>query len=149
MSDTDRLRILLGAAGTLGVHSHEIRREGISGNPSQRAKDLVTRGIEVSKRRENVGRRQGIRYWLAEHAPPDAQDVRPNNKHEPPRCQCGCGAPLEEMRVGAVWASDACRMRAQRRDNPNKSRTPTSSPNSALFDESVGRESMRHDREVA
>lgn len=38
-------------------------------------------------------------------------------------CRCGCGASLDRMRVGAVYHSPACRMRAKRAEKANKART--------------------------
>ncbi len=38
-------------------------------------------------------------------------------------CRCGCGASLDRMRVGAVYHSPACRMRAKRAEIANKART--------------------------
>ncbi len=79
LTDSRRMWVMLRDAGRAGVHSHELRRVGISGNPSQRAKDIVTYGVDLATRREAVGRRPGARYWLAEHAPQDAHPVRPND----------------------------------------------------------------------
>ncbi len=39
------------------------------------------------------------------------------------KCRCGCGAFLDDMRVDAVWATEACRQRAQRRPSAYKGRT--------------------------
>ncbi len=78
LTDARRMWVMLRDAGAAGVHSHELRRAGISGNPSQRAKDIADHGVAVATRRENVGRRPGARYWLGEHAPSDAHPVRPN-----------------------------------------------------------------------
>lgn len=39
------------------------------------------------------------------------------------RCACNCGASLAGMRAGAVYASPACRMRARRAADANKTRT--------------------------
>ena len=38
-------------------------------------------------------------------------------------CKCGCGASLDNLRDKALWASDACRKRAQRAANPDITRT--------------------------
>jgi hypothetical protein len=38
-------------------------------------------------------------------------------------CACGCEASLVGLRSDAVWASDACRKRAQRAASPDKART--------------------------
>lgn len=78
MSDTDTFLTLLRRSGPHGVHSHYARKAGISGNPSQRAKDLADRGLAVATKREHLNGRNGSRYWLAEHAPDDANRVEPN-----------------------------------------------------------------------
>lgn len=78
VNDTRILHRLLVEREDAGVHTHEARGRGISGNPSQRAKDLATQGIEVRKRREYHSGRNGSRFWLAKWAPADAVPVRPN-----------------------------------------------------------------------
>jgi hypothetical protein len=65
-SDASRVLHLLERAGRAGVHSHELRRAGISGNPSQRIIDLQELGYEITSEREHVGRRPGARYKLVE-----------------------------------------------------------------------------------
>lgn len=84
MSDTDRFVSLLAEFGRVGLHSHETRRRGISGNPSQRAKDAVSAGTPIRKRRENVGRRPGCRFWLEEFAPVESDRVVPNKSSDAP-----------------------------------------------------------------
>jgi hypothetical protein len=64
VTDADRLLSLLLERPAYGMHSHDIRRYGISGNPSQRIKDLEARGYSFSKERENRGKRPGTRYKL-------------------------------------------------------------------------------------
>lgn len=78
ISDSQRLLRMLTEAREEGVHSHTIRRSGISGNPSQRAKDLVTQGVHVFTARENRGRRPGSRYWTEPFAPDFAVAVKGN-----------------------------------------------------------------------
>lgn len=63
-TDNERLLIALRARGATGIHSHEIRKLGISGNPSQRISELEEQGFEISKVREHKGRRPGTRYTL-------------------------------------------------------------------------------------
>ena len=63
-TDTARLLTALRARGPVGIHSHEIRRLGISGNPSQRVKELEEDGHQIEHRREHKGRRPGVRYRL-------------------------------------------------------------------------------------
>jgi hypothetical protein len=70
--------VLLRDAGESGCHSHDLRAQGISGNPSQRAKDIVSYGQAVWTAREARNGRPGSRYWLAAHAPDWAVPVRPN-----------------------------------------------------------------------
>lgn len=65
MSDTDRLYRLLKREGSRGVHTHDLRREGISGNPSQRATDVEQKyGVKVARPREFRGGRNGSRFKL-------------------------------------------------------------------------------------
>lgn len=63
-TDGERLLIALRARGATGIHSHEIRKLGISGNPSQRAAELEAAGYEIRHEREHKGRRPGVRYTL-------------------------------------------------------------------------------------
>ena len=78
LTDAQRMYILLRDSGLRGVHSRDLRVGAVSGNPSQRAKDIVGNGAAVSTRREANGKRPGSRYWLAECAPPDAVPVVPD-----------------------------------------------------------------------
>lgn len=64
MTDCDRMLDELAKAGPAGVHSHDLRRMGISGNPSQRAADLEAKGHKLRRVRENRGKRPGVRYFL-------------------------------------------------------------------------------------
>jgi hypothetical protein len=75
MSDRDRLLTLLEEAGPAGIHSHEIRRRGISGHPSQRAKELEEQGYPIRREREFVGNRPGVRFFLEESAGDGAGSV--------------------------------------------------------------------------
>lgn len=63
---SDRLRVLdaLREAEDGGVHSHDIRVRGLSGNPSQRIAELEAEGHEITIIRENRGKRPGARYFL-------------------------------------------------------------------------------------
>lgn len=78
MSDRDTFYEMLREAGCEGVHSHDLRRRGVTGNPSQRSRELVARGIEVSKLSEPVEGRPGRRFWLTEYAPLLAVPVHPD-----------------------------------------------------------------------
>jgi hypothetical protein len=67
MSDCDRLVAMFSASGERGVFSGDIRREGISGNPSQRIADLERRGFTFRQEREaypSGKRRMGVRWWI-------------------------------------------------------------------------------------
>ena len=78
LTDSRRFYVLMRDAGSIGVHSHDARRLGVSGNPSQRAKDIVSKGVAISTAREARNGRPGSRFWLADHAPTFAHPVRPN-----------------------------------------------------------------------
>ena len=62
--DRDRILTALKARGSQGIHSHEIRKLGLSGHPSMRISELQERGYEIEHRREHKGRRPGVRYVL-------------------------------------------------------------------------------------
>lgn len=74
---TDREAVLhaLRKAGDAGVHSHDLRRGGYSGNVSERVRELRRHGYELRVEREHRGRRQGVRITLTGDgpAPIDAQ----------------------------------------------------------------------------
>lgn len=78
LTDAEAVLRALNLRGRQGLHSHECAHGSFSHNASQRAKDLVSAGHALSKRRENKGRRQGVRLWLTEFAPADAVPVQPN-----------------------------------------------------------------------
>jgi hypothetical protein len=78
LNDTRLMWKLMNEAGTAGKHSHDLRREGVTGNPSQRAKDITSKGFPVYTVAERRGRRPGSRYWLEEYAPDHAHPVLPN-----------------------------------------------------------------------
>ncbi len=63
LADTAKVLIAL-RAHPEGVHSHALRRIGITGNPSQRVAELEAEGFEIEHRRENRGKRPGMRYVL-------------------------------------------------------------------------------------
>jgi len=62
--DRDRILTALKARGSQGIHSHEIRRLGLSGHPSMRISELEERGYSIEHHREHKGRRPGVRYVL-------------------------------------------------------------------------------------
>lgn len=63
-TDCERIAAKLKTLGSRGLHSHEIRKLGFSGNPSQRITELEDQGYEIRHVREHVGRRPGTRYFL-------------------------------------------------------------------------------------
>lgn len=65
MSDTDRMyRLLCERPG--GVHTHDLRKMGYSGNPSQRATDIERKyGVTVQRERERRNGRNGSRFKIA------------------------------------------------------------------------------------
>ena len=80
MSATDRQRMLelLREAGDRGVHTHDLRRLGVSGNPSQRATDLEQLdGCMIRRVRERRGRRPGSRFFLVSEPREVARDPVP------------------------------------------------------------------------
>lgn len=63
-TDTDKLVELL-LQNPSGVHTHDLRRRGISGNPSQRATDAEEKyGIKIERTRESRNGRPGSRFTL-------------------------------------------------------------------------------------
>lgn len=64
MTDCERFLAALREAGPQGLHSHDARRQGLSGNPSQRAADLEAKGYAIRRQRENRGKRPGVRFFL-------------------------------------------------------------------------------------
>ena len=77
MSLTDARRMWKLAARPGGVHSHDARRLGITGNPSQRAKDIADH-VALCTTRESRNGRPGSRYFADSFQPDDAVAVRPN-----------------------------------------------------------------------
>jgi hypothetical protein len=66
MSDRDKIKALLEERGAEGVTTFEIRHKGLSGNPSQRIRELTDAGLKIDSEpyvREYDGRR-GSRYIL-------------------------------------------------------------------------------------
>ena len=65
-SDKDRILELLEARGS--VTSFYLRKEGFSGNPSQRIKELIAEGHQIqSERYEDSPGRWGARYVLVKN----------------------------------------------------------------------------------
>jgi hypothetical protein len=65
---SDKLRFLqrVKDAGPRGVHSHDIRREGISGHPSERARELEAEGHPIRRERQFVNGRNGVRFFYVQ-----------------------------------------------------------------------------------
>jgi hypothetical protein len=77
MSDTQRLYELL-QAHPEGVHTHDLRRRGISGNPSQRASDAEELyGVQIERITEFRNGRNGKRFKLVD-AEREAEGSRPD-----------------------------------------------------------------------
>jgi len=68
VSDRDRILAALRNAGTQGMHSHDLRKLGYSGNPSQRVAELRDDGHRITGELERRNKRHGIRWWLIEEA---------------------------------------------------------------------------------
>ena len=67
LSDRDRILRLLQAEGS--VDTFRLRREGYSGNPSQRIRELKEAGYEIATERfARPDGRRGARYTLVEEA---------------------------------------------------------------------------------
>ena len=69
ITDKEKLLALLRNRGAAGVHTSELRRMGVSGNPSQRRLDLLADGYEIRSERESYrgadGKtRPGARFTL-------------------------------------------------------------------------------------
>ena len=82
LTGNQKLWQALRQAERAGVHSHDVIERKISYNPSQRAKDVTTKGFQVWAREERRGRSNGSRYWLDPYQPSDATRVAPNNGAE-------------------------------------------------------------------
>lgn len=63
-SDRSRVLAALRAAGPQGLHSHDIRRRGLTGHPSERAAELERMGYEIRRKREYIDGRNGVRFYL-------------------------------------------------------------------------------------
>lgn len=61
-----------------GIHSHDARKLGVSGNPSQRSKDCADR-TPMWKIRAPRNGRNGTRYFADGYQPSDATPVKPNH----------------------------------------------------------------------
>ena len=77
LTDSRRMWKLAAERGRAGLHSHDARRLGITGNPSQRAKDIADRVPFWTKRQARNGR-PGSLYFTDGNQPSDALPVKPN-----------------------------------------------------------------------
>jgi hypothetical protein len=65
VSDADAIYRLLKREGSRGVHTLDLRRQGYSGNPSQRKADIEEKyGVQIESVREPRDGRNGSRYRL-------------------------------------------------------------------------------------
>lgn len=63
MSDRERFLEAVKLAGKHGLHSHTVRRKGISGHPSERARELEAEGVAIRREREFIDGRNGVRFF--------------------------------------------------------------------------------------
>jgi hypothetical protein len=63
-TDCQLIALALTVAGPNGLHSHTIRKRGLSGHPSMRISELEERGYVIEHVREFKGHRPGVRYVL-------------------------------------------------------------------------------------
>lgn len=59
ISDKEKLLALLRERGPEGIHTSELRRRGVSGNPSARREDLIADGYSIRSERESYRGRDG------------------------------------------------------------------------------------------
>ena len=64
MSDRQKFLAALRLAGSRGLHSHEVRRQGLSGHPSERARELEHQDYEIHRETEYINGRNGVRFYL-------------------------------------------------------------------------------------
>ncbi len=64
MSDRERILDKLRLVNGVGLTTFEIRRSGLSGNPSQRINELRDEGHDIDAFPYKEGRRRGKRYVL-------------------------------------------------------------------------------------
>lgn len=119
LNDTRLFYALIRESGHAGFHSHEARRRGVTGNPSQRAKDIVSKGFPLWTARDSRGGRPGSLYWLDGNQPEHAIPVRPN--HAARVCE-ECGESIEHLRGGAKFCDSTCR--ARHSESPDASTQP-------------------------
>lgn len=71
LTDLERLKRMFAAAGDKGVFSGAIRGEGISGNPSERIREMKDEGYTfyepTRERYPSGGNRWGVRYRIASY----------------------------------------------------------------------------------
>lgn len=64
MSDRDRFLAALEEAGPAGLHSHDARRQGLTGHPSERAAELERMGYSIRREKAFVKNRPGVWFIL-------------------------------------------------------------------------------------
>jgi hypothetical protein len=116
LTDARRFYVLIRDAGAAGFHSHDARRQGVSGNPSQRAKDIVSKGVPLWTARKARNGRPGSLYWLDGAQPEHATPVRPNHSRRGRTCEI-CGGSIAHLREDARTCAGACRTEKYRRSH--------------------------------
>lgn len=115
LTDARRFYVLIRDSEAAGFHSHDARSRGITGNPSQRAKDIVSTGqVVLWTARESRNGRPGSRWWLDGWQPDHATRVRPN--HSQRTCD-HCGKSIEDHDPRARFCDSTCRAAAWKADN--------------------------------
>jgi len=113
VSDRERVLAALRLAGSRGLHSHSIRRQGLSGHPSERCKELERQGYSIRREREYVNGRNGTRFFLEGEPPKAGVGISvgvpsPQGMVEAPSLPACADADSGESASGAVGtASDA------------------------------------------
>lgn len=105
LTDSRRMWRLAAERGRAGLHSHDARKLGLTGNPSQRAKDIADHVAFWTKRESRNGR-PGSRYWTDGTQPPDAIPVKPNRDVEPSdEAEGGRTGPAERAQIDSGVAA--------------------------------------------
>jgi hypothetical protein len=152
VSDRDRLLELLRERGSLGITTFEIRRMGVSGNPSQRKAELEKRGFVIHTKPYKEGRRRGRRYILIS-GPVEVAAVEPSSDGVHGSGDLGgevsgstassAPGPREHAAPGAPIAPESTCLPTP--DVPHEG----SSDSGGLFDADAFKPKRQHDREAA
>jgi hypothetical protein len=119
LTDARRMWKLMNDAGVTGMHSHDLRVQGISGNPSQRAKDIVSKGQPVFTAREARNGRPGSRYWLQPYAPDWSVAVKGNHGVESGSGDSSPAPALSAVQpLGSAAASEEAESGAAEKERP-------------------------------